>query len=325
MNEIAADQAFMTQHQQSIEDLERRLGDMDQVEEQTAHAAELEAHASLRAEKLELEAKYLNLQRFLESAGISKERLLLSPIREGRRRHTTGGSAANTPMKESSNNQTSVDVNFVSEQLAHANQRISQLESLLSELSNENSELLSRENRHQEDAEEMLRQQEALLSQVELYSSGAGIDQMPIDQLANVEERMQEALKKVQRQIMYAEFLAMHPELNKQPTTTPDGDKGESTPDEVIDPKIAAMQEQMSQLQAQLAEVRLTTPSEGRRWAGGWWMGHRYSPHDVFVCCLPSLLVWSMSSMHSRRQPRRTSNASRPRSIKVTNKHTHHT
>lgn len=141
--------------------------------------------------------------------------------------------------------------------------RIAQLERLLGELSAENQELLNRENRYMSDEEEMLKQQESLSAQLSLFTTGAGVESMPQEELLSLERRLQETTKSVQKQIYFNQFMLEHaPQIAQDALRAREAEEkakaqaGEVEPIAVVDPQTEAMRQQMEQIAAELAEVR---------------------------------------------------------------------
>lgn len=200
VNEIQADLAFISKHQATIDGLQRRLSSMSDSSD-TSMSADKEnqpSNGESEFNKRELEQQLANLQKFI----LNSHSVLTSTELSKKRRHTYGS----TPFTQSTANSTD-DSAFRMEQAQVASARISQLESLLSDLSLENTELLERENEHMASEEQMLQQIENLTSQMTLYTSGTGVDDMTLFEVTDMELRLQDVLKVVQRSMYRKQFM----------------------------------------------------------------------------------------------------------------------
>lgn len=264
VNEIHADQAFINQHQQQIEAHERhgRLSHDGSIDEHfdTEREASRRQQEEILTEQMrlkeDLEEQLANLQQLILKSTTSAMHTSERGAKQ-RRRHSLGSQPFVAAAAASATSRRSLEHTMRDQQLATQSARIAQLESLLSELSTENGELLERENRHTEEAEEMAQMQEMMSNHLELYSLGKGVEKLSLQELKDTETRMQLALKNVQRQMYFAEFQIAYPKgvtTNTKTPTTEETDESDEK-ENVVDQQTLQMQTQIAELQKQLEEV----------------------------------------------------------------------
>ena len=246
VNEIALENALINKQKQSIAALQGQLEDISAELEQDEAARSAENAALSEAQRLaqlerdaaqvvHLQAEIANLQSFIHrpqsfggngsaasSAGGAQGDNLRTPARH---RHTFGATPARMRPHGSPDcspvrglgieslvdlNATAPNGDFRAEQVAAAQARIATFETLLSELSAENSELTTYQDEILARCEVLACDVENLQAKAALIDTGAGLTDLDSDAIDALEAQMAASLARIQREKLYREFKRAH-------------------------------------------------------------------------------------------------------------------